>query len=76
MVPEKQRLLRCLESSQGAIPELCRCLQDNSEVGIRATISRLSALLQTLDPELWYHLNHKVKVCKRSQWCNSPRQVL
>ncbi|CAK0773869.1 hypothetical protein CVIRNUC_004110 [Coccomyxa viridis] len=35
---------------------------DNSEVGIRATISRLSALLQTLDPELWYHLNHKVKV--------------
>ena len=38
-------------------------MQDNSEVGIRATISRLSALLQTLDPELWYHLNHKVKVC-------------
>ena len=38
-------------------------MQDNSEVGIRATISRLSNLLQTLDPELWYHLNHKVKVC-------------
>ena len=47
--------------------KVCQCLQDNSEVGIRATISRLSALLQTLDPELWYHLNHKVKVCKRSQ---------
>ncbi len=43
-------------------------MQDNSEVGIRATISRLSNLLQTLDPELWYHLNHKVKVC----YCPCP----
>lgn len=36
--------------------------QDNSKVGIRATISRLSGLLQDADPELWYHLVHKNKV--------------
>ena len=41
----------------------CCCLevQDNSKVGIRATISRLSGLLQDADPELWYHLVHKNK---------------
>ena len=31
-------------------------------MGIRATISRLSGLLQDADPELWYHLVHKNKV--------------
>ena len=42
-------------------------VQDNSKVGIRATISRLSDLLQGADPELWYHLVHKNKV---RQCCN------
>lgn len=37
-------------------------LQDNSEVGIRAMLSRLSSLLNQVDPELWYHLTHKNKV--------------
>lgn len=36
--------------------------QDNSEVGIRAMLSRLSSLLNQIDPELWYHLTHKNKV--------------
>ncbi|KAK9915756.1 hypothetical protein WJX75_003726 [Coccomyxa subellipsoidea] len=35
---------------------------DNSEVGIRAMLSRLSSLLNHVDPELWYHLTHKNKV--------------
>ncbi|EIE25999.1 RabGAP/TBC protein [Coccomyxa subellipsoidea C-169] len=35
---------------------------DNSEVGIRAMLSRLSSLLNQVDPELWYHLTHKNKV--------------
>lgn len=37
-------------------------LQDNSEVGIKAMLNRLSNLLNQVDPELWYHLTHKNKV--------------
>jgi hypothetical protein len=39
--------------------------QDNSKVGIRATLTRLSGLLQDTDPELWYHLVHKNKARRR-----------
>ena len=56
----------------GGRPELAAVLwpwQDNSEVGIRATITRLSGLLQDIDPQLWYHLVHKNKV----RDTNSPR---
>lgn len=31
-------------------------------MGIRAMLSRLSSLLNHVDPELWYHLTHKNKV--------------
>ncbi|GAQ80933.1 GTPase-activating protein [Klebsormidium nitens] len=35
---------------------------DNSEVGIRATITRLSNLLKQRDEELWLHLNVKIQI--------------
>lgn len=37
-------------------------MQDNSAVGIRATIARLNSMLQAHDPELWAHLEEKNKV--------------
>ena len=37
-------------------------LQDNSVVGIRATIAKLNAMLQHYDAELWAHLEQKNKV--------------
>lgn len=37
-------------------------MQDNSAVGIRATIARLNSMLQASDPELWAHLEQKNKV--------------
>lgn len=37
-------------------------MQDNSAVGIRATIARLNSMLQQSDPELWAHLEQKTKV--------------
>lgn len=37
-------------------------LQDNSAVGIRATIAKLNSMLQGYDPELWAHLEQKNKV--------------
>ena len=38
-------------------------LQDNSRVGIRATLSKLSDMLQQEDEELWNHVQIKNKVC-------------
>ena len=37
-------------------------MQDNSAIGIRATIARLNSMLQAHDPELWAHLEEKNKV--------------
>jgi hypothetical protein len=37
-------------------------LQDNSAVGIRATIAKLNSMLQGYDPKLWAHLEHRNKV--------------
>ena len=37
-------------------------MQDNSAVGIRATIARLNSMLQGYDAELWAHLEQKNKV--------------
>ena len=37
-------------------------LQDNSTVGIRATLARLSATLRSHDPELWEHLERRVAI--------------
>ena len=37
-------------------------MQDNSAIGIRATIDRLNSMLQAHDPELWAHLEQKTKV--------------
>lgn len=42
--------------------------QDNSAVGIRATLSRLSELLRRADEPLWEHLVEKNKV----RWCAAP----
>ena len=39
-------------------------MQDNSAIGIRATIARLNSMLQASDPELWAHLERKNKVKK------------
>ena len=36
--------------------------QDNSTVGIRATLARLSATLRAHDPELWEHLERRVAI--------------
>lgn len=38
------------------------CLQDNSQMGIKATLSRLNAALKAHDRELWYHLEVKNQV--------------
>jgi len=45
-----------------AVSQEAVMLQDNSEVGIKAMLNRLSNLLNQVDPELWYHLTHKNKV--------------
>ena len=37
-------------------------MQDNSAVGIRATIARLNSMLEAHDPELWAHLEQETKV--------------
>ena len=37
-------------------------MQDNSAIGIRATIAQLNSRLQAHDPELWAHLEQKTKV--------------
>lgn len=36
---------------------------DNSEVGIRSTITRMNNLLKAHDEELWLHLNVRLQVC-------------
>ncbi len=41
-------------------------LQDNSNMGIKATLSRFSAVLKMHDRELWYHLDVKNQV--RLSW--------
>jgi hypothetical protein len=38
-------------------------LQDNSQMGIKATLSRLNAALKAHDRELWCHLEVKNQVC-------------
>ena len=38
-------------------------LQDNSKVGIRATLSRMSDMLQHKDEVLWNHVQNKNKAC-------------
>ena len=45
-----------------ACSSMCLTLQDNSVVGIRATIAKLNAMLQHYDAELWAHLEQKNKV--------------
>lgn len=47
-----------------------RCvLQDNSQMGIKATLSRLNAALKAHDRELWCHLEVKNQVCRNhSVW--------
>ena len=47
-------------------------LQDNSTMGIRATIGELNALLQQHDHELWSHLERS-KVCC---FCTAACQLL
>lgn len=37
-------------------------LQDNSNVGIRSTLSRLDSLMEDADAELWEHLHTKNQV--------------
>lgn len=44
------------------VPQWC-VLQDNSQMGIKATLSRLNAALKAHDRELWYHLEVKNQVC-------------
>lgn len=39
------------------------CMQDNSDVGIRAMLTRLESLLEQADAELWHHLQVQNKVC-------------
>ena len=41
-------------------------LQDNSAVGIRATIAKLNRMLQEYDPQLWAHLEQRNKVHLRA----------
>lgn len=36
---------------------------DNTQMGIKATLGRLSEMLKQHDRELWYHLSVKNKVC-------------
>lgn len=40
-------------------------LQDNSAVGVKATIAKLNAMLQRHDQELWAHLEQKNKVLQQ-----------
>ena len=47
-------------------------LQDNSTMGIRATIGELNALLQQHDHELWSHLENS-KVCC---FCTAASQLV
>ena len=42
------------------------CMQDNSEVGIRATLSNLMDVLREKDPALWEHLVIKNQVRRKS----------
>lgn len=41
---------------------LRQCAQDNSNMGIKATLSRLNAMLKAQDRGLWYHLEVKTQV--------------
>jgi hypothetical protein len=52
-----------------------RCvLQDNSQMGIKATLSRLNAALKAHDRELWCHLEVKNQVCPNcSNWLENSR---
>lgn len=49
---------------------------DNSVVGIRSTITRLSQLLKEHDEELWRHLEVTTKVRRVSNICVLALQLL
>ncbi len=59
----------------GTPPRLSACArwrQDNSAVGIRATLTRLSELLRRVDPALWAHLVEENKAWPCSHACPPP----
>lgn len=56
-------------------------MQDNTEVGIRATLGRLNAMLRAHDEELWEHLDRGIKInpqfyaFRRADSCRKPAHL-